>query len=155
MMHRFAPGDSFQGACVKAIFEQCTLEPICIFVYMIYDGIMQRKSVSEIRYNIKTQFFGLWMKNAMFWVPGNFSNYYWGTPELRVVFANMCSFWWNTYFSICMARFAKPVHPKDPLSPLPNNAALEYDYLDDTGDDSPVAANISTSTIALSRDARR
>ena len=45
------------------------------------------------------EFGGLLIKNAMFWIPANFCNYYLATQELRVVFSNLCSFFWNVYFS--------------------------------------------------------
>mmetsp|Transcript_8810 Transcript_8810/g.23111 ORF Transcript_8810/g.23111 Transcript_8810/m.23111 type:complete len:326 (+) Transcript_8810:42-1019(+) len=134
LMHKYAPGDSFLGSVSKALFEQVTLEPTCIFCYIIYDGIYTRKTRREIEHKIRTQFFGLWCKNAMFWVPGNWANYYLGTPDLRVVFANMCSFWWNTYFSVAMAQIAatsaaesgtSASHSRSEVSGAPSGYALQ------------------------------
>eukprot|EP00183_Erythrolobus_madagascarensis_P003151 CAMPEP_0185850064 /NCGR_PEP_ID=MMETSP1354-20130828/4341_1 /TAXON_ID=708628 /ORGANISM="Erythrolobus madagascarensis, Strain CCMP3276" /LENGTH=284 /DNA_ID=CAMNT_0028550697 /DNA_START=327 /DNA_END=1182 /DNA_ORIENTATION=+ len=121
LMHRYAPGDSFLGAVSKALFEQLTLEPMCIVGYMIYDGVYTRKTKREVVHKIRAQFFGLWCKNALFWVPGNWANYYLGTPNLRVVFANMCSFWWNTYFSVAMAQIAAK---STPAASIPSAATV-------------------------------
>lgn len=100
LMHEFGPEDDVKGALQKALFEQFTLEPTCIAMYMIYDGIVQRRPVRETYLRLAAQFGPLWFKNAVFWLPANFSNYYIGTPDLRVLFANLCSLFWNIYFSI-------------------------------------------------------
>mmetsp|Transcript_2088 Transcript_2088/g.6237 ORF Transcript_2088/g.6237 Transcript_2088/m.6237 type:complete len:289 (-) Transcript_2088:2026-2892(-) len=103
---RYGPGDSVIGSIEKATFEQVTMEPVCILGYIIYDGVLSRKSPEAIYARCRAEFPGLWCKNAIFWVPCNFANYYMGTPDLRVVFANTCSFFWNVYFSTIVNRVA-------------------------------------------------
>ena len=108
-MHEHAPGDTFWGSLVKALFEQVTLEPMCISCFLIYDSILNRKTLPEIKARFKASFWILWQRNACFWIPGNFMNYYLASPDFRVMFANCCSFWWNVYlyvgtvfFSVCL-----------------------------------------------------
>lgn len=103
-MNEYGPDDDFKGALIKCLFEQITLEPICISLYMLYDGILCRQSWNSIRTTLERQFLPLWAKNAIFWLPANFANYYIGTPDLRVVFANLCSLFWNIYFSAKVNR---------------------------------------------------
>ncbi|KAA8496460.1 Protein Mpv17 [Porphyridium purpureum] len=103
-MHEYAPGDSFAGSLVKSIFEEVTLEPICIACFLLYDCLLNRKKPHEISARYRESFMSLWKKNAYFWIPGNFLNYYVGTPDFRVIFANCCSFWWNVYFSLQVAQ---------------------------------------------------
>lgn len=119
-MNEYGPDDDFKGALIKCLFEQITLEPICISLYMLYDGVLCRQSWSSIRDTLERQFFPLWAKNAIFWLPANFANYYIGTPDLRVVFANLCSLFWNIYFSAKVNRIdgekSLPRHRYIPLS---------------------------------------
>ena len=68
-------------------------------MYFIYDGLVKGNNRNKIWKRIKMEFGGLLIKNAMFWIPANFCNYYLATQELRVVFSNLCSFFWNVYFS--------------------------------------------------------
>mmetsp|Transcript_31886 Transcript_31886/g.78029 ORF Transcript_31886/g.78029 Transcript_31886/m.78029 type:complete len:271 (-) Transcript_31886:105-917(-) len=99
LMHVYGPSDSLVGSIQKALFEQITLEPACIFMYILFDGVVRRRGVAYIRSKLLSDFVSLWTKNAVFWIPSNFANYYLGTQDLRVVFANICSFFWNVYFS--------------------------------------------------------
>lgn len=99
VMHLYGPDDTLIGAAQKALFEQITLEPLCIGGYMVWDGAMRRRPMGEVRARLRAQFWGLLLKNAVFWVPANFSNYAAGTPDLRVLYANLCSLFWNVYFS--------------------------------------------------------
>lgn len=111
MMNVLGPEDDVRGALIKSVFEQVTLEPVCIAGYILYDGIILGKGWTATRHRIRTQFWALWVKNAIFWVPANFSNYYIGTPDLRVLFANLCSFFWNVYFSM-KVNISLPSSPK-------------------------------------------
>eukprot|EP00180_Rhodochaete_pulchella_P002523 Plantae.Rhodophyta-Rhodochaete_pulchella.ctg3869.p2 GENE.Plantae.Rhodophyta-Rhodochaete_pulchella.ctg3869~~Plantae.Rhodophyta-Rhodochaete_pulchella.ctg3869.p2 ORF type:complete len:276 (+),score=32.11 Plantae.Rhodophyta-Rhodochaete_pulchella.ctg3869:214-1041(+) len=99
VMHLYGPNDSLVGSIQKAIFEQVTLEPACISMYIIFDGVVRRRGAAAIRNKLRSDFWSLLAKNAVFWIPSNFANYYLGTQDLRVVFANVCSFFWNVYFS--------------------------------------------------------
>lgn len=98
-MHAYGPEDDLRGSLIKCVFEQVTLEPVCIAMYIVYDGIICRKGARAVKRSIIGCFVPLWVKNAIFWLPANFANYYIGTPDLRVVFANLCSLFWNVYFS--------------------------------------------------------
>lgn len=104
LMNEYGPDDDLRGSLQKCIFEQVTLEPICISVYIIYDGFLCRRGWLETKRALDRQFFPLFFKNAVFWLPANFANYYIGTPDLRVVFANLCSLFWNIYFSTKVNR---------------------------------------------------
>lgn len=112
VMNEMAPENGLRGALLKALFEQVTLEPACIAMYLVYEGAVCRSGVGPTLAKIRAKFGPLWVKNAIFWVPANFSNYYIGTPDLRVLFANLCSIFWNIYFSIKVNAPA-PV-PSDP-----------------------------------------
>lgn len=107
-MHLYGPDDTLVGAAQKALFEQVTLEPLCISGYMVWDGAARRRPMAEVRGRLRTQFWGLLMKNAVFWVPANFSNYAAGTPDLRVLYANLCSLFWNVYFSAFVNSLPNP-----------------------------------------------
>lgn len=107
-MHLYGPNDTLVGAAQKALFEQITLEPLCIGGYMIWDGAARRRPMAEVRGRLRTQFCGLLLKNAVFWVPANFSNYAAGTPDLRVLYANLCSLFWNVYFSTFVNSLSDP-----------------------------------------------
>ncbi|CDF36743.1 unnamed protein product [Chondrus crispus] len=108
LMNEYGPEDDISGSLIKCIFEQITLEPICISMYIIYDGFVCRRGWSPVRKALDAQFFPLWFKNAVFWLPANFANYYIGTPDLRVVFANLCSLFWNIYFSSKVNKMSVP-----------------------------------------------
>lgn len=99
MMNAYGPDDDFSGSLQKCLFEQLTLEPICIAMYIVYDALLRRTGVAGVTSGLATTFLPLWLKNAIFWLPANFANYYIGTPDLRVAFANLCSLFWNIYFS--------------------------------------------------------
>lgn len=124
LMNEYGPEDDLKGSLLKCLFEQITLEPICICMYIIYDGIICRRGMRAVRNSLDAQFFPLWFKNAVFWLPANFANYYIGTPDLRVVFANLCSLFWNIYFSSKVNKIAVPsfVADKNPkYLPLSNH----------------------------------
>lgn len=108
LMNEYGPEDDLKGSLLKCLFEQITLEPICISMYIIYDGLICRRGPRAVRNSLDAQFFPLWFKNAVFWLPANFANYYIGTPELRVIFANLCSLFWNIYFSSKVNKIAVP-----------------------------------------------
>lgn len=99
LMNAYAPRDDMAAALAKCCFEQLTLEPFCIVMYILYDGIVCRRGWRPVVRRCRTAFFPLWFKNAVFWLPANFCNYYIATPDLRVVFSNLCSLFWNAYFS--------------------------------------------------------
>jgi len=106
-MNYYAPRDDIFAALAKCIFEQLTLEPSCIILYIIYDGLLCKRDWNSIMRRTRTCFFPLWVKNAIFWMPANFTNYYIATPDLRVVFSNLCSLFWNAYFSSKINNSAK------------------------------------------------
>lgn len=107
-MHLYGPDDTLVGAAQKALFEQITLEPLCISGYMVWDGAARRRPMAEVCGRLRTQFWGLLLKNAVFWMPANFSNYAAGTPDLRVLYANLCSLFWNVYFSAFVNSLPNP-----------------------------------------------
>ncbi len=98
-MNAYAPRDDAPAALAKCLFEQITLEPFCIVLYIVYDGLLCRRGWRVIVRRTRIAFFPLWFKNAVFWMPANFFNYYIATPDLRVIFSNLCSLFWNAYFS--------------------------------------------------------
>ena len=98
-MNEYGPPDDLRGSLIKCLFDQLTLEPLCISLYILFDGILCQRGMKEIKKSLSSKFLSLWFKNAVFWMPANFANYYIGTPDLRVVFANLCSLFWNIYFS--------------------------------------------------------
>jgi hypothetical protein len=113
MMEAFGPEDDLRGALAKSLFEQITLEPMCIAMYIVYDGVVCRRGYGATARKLRNEFFKLWLKNALFWVPANFSNYYVGTPDMRVLFANLCSLFWNCYFSMKMSVLIAPLAKQD------------------------------------------
>ena len=105
-MNEYGPPDDLRGSLIKCLFDQLTLEPLCISLYILFDGILCQRGMKEINKTLSSKFLSLWFKNAVFWMPENFANYYIGTPDLRVVFANLCSLFWNIYFSSKVNRTA-------------------------------------------------
>lgn len=105
-MHRYGPPDTLRGSLLKALIENFTLEPWCIVNFIIYDGIVNRRPLSYVKRTLRLRFFPLWVNQAVYWIPANFSNYYIGTPDMRVIFANMCSLLWNIYFSAKASRWS-------------------------------------------------
>lgn len=99
LMNEYGPEDTLTGSLQKCLFDQLTLEPLCIAVYIVYDGVLCSRGWQAIERKFSTSFASLWFKNAIFWMPANFANYYIGTPDLRVIFANLCSVFWQAYFS--------------------------------------------------------
>lgn len=99
MMNRIWPDVGLLQSLLKCLCEQVSLEPICIVMYLVYDGVVRGRGWGYCRKRVEKEFGGLLIKNALFWLPANFCNYYLGTQELRVVFSNLCAFFWNVYFS--------------------------------------------------------
>lgn len=122
VMAAFGPDDDLGGSVRKALFEQFTMEPAIIFFYIAYDGLLQRRGVRATLARTRAELPSLWVKNCIFWLPANFSNYYIGTPELRVLFSNLCSLFWNTYFTLKVNAVASAIpaisSPNSPPSPL-------------------------------------
>lgn len=108
LMEEYGPEDDLSGALQKSIFEQIVLEPVCISGYILYEGVVCRRNMNVTYRKLRTSIWPLWFKNAIFWMPANFSNYYIGTPDLRVLFANLCSLFWNIYFSSKVNSTARP-----------------------------------------------
>lgn len=106
LMHRYGPPDTLRGSIQKALIENFTLEPGCIVIYVVYDAIVYRRPFSYVKRTIRTRLFPVWVNQCMFWFPANFSNYYIGTPDMRVIFSNLCSLLWNIYFSAKASRWS-------------------------------------------------
>lgn len=104
-MHRFGPPDDLHGALLKAVVESLVLEPICLIMYMVYDVVMLRRSLWYLKQNLRRRLFPIWFSNTLYWFPANFANYYVGTPDMRVIFSNTCSLFWNIYFSDKVSRW--------------------------------------------------
>lgn len=123
LMNAYGPGDDLAGSLQKCVFEQLTLEPLCIVLYIVYDGVVCARGWRPTVRKIETMFLPLWFKNAIFWVPANFFNYYIGTPDLRVVFANLCSLFWNAYFSTKINKIGlAAAHPSTGSAQLQGSA---------------------------------
>lgn len=126
VMAAFGPEDDLDGSVTKALFEQFTMEPTTIFFYISYDGLLQRRGFRATLARVRAELPSLWIKNCIFWLPANFSNYYIGTPELRVLFANLCSLFWNTYFTLKVNAVATAnpsiSAPNSPPPPLIHSA---------------------------------
>lgn len=118
-MTHYGPPDDLSGSLLKCLFEQFTLEPICIAMYIVYDAIICRRGVRVVTNTLSQKFLPLWFKNAVFWLPANFANYYIGTPDLRVIFANLCSLFWNIYFSAKVNSI--------PINPFTDDVFLNHD----------------------------
>lgn len=119
IMHRFGPPDDFHGSLLKAFFESLTLEPLVVFMYMVYDTILSRKTWWSLKQTFRAKFLAIWFANTIYWLPANFCNYYVGTPDMRVVFANTCSLFWNIYFSDRVSKWKKV--RSDPSSAAPRS----------------------------------
>eukprot|EP00187_Rhodella_violacea_P018438 CAMPEP_0184734744 /NCGR_PEP_ID=MMETSP0314-20130426/61443_1 /TAXON_ID=38298 /ORGANISM="Rhodella maculata, Strain CCMP 736" /LENGTH=111 /DNA_ID=CAMNT_0027201747 /DNA_START=266 /DNA_END=601 /DNA_ORIENTATION=+ len=104
MTFYLGPPDTFIGSLQKAVFEQVTMEPFVMLLYYSYDAVLSRQSWAEFVLRLRGSFGSIFIRNSVFWLPANFLNYYIGTPDLRVIFANTCSFFWNTYFSTFVNR---------------------------------------------------
>lgn len=132
LMNEYGPGDDLAGSLQKCIFEQITLEPLCIIFYILYDGLMLRRGWGATLLKLETMFLSLWFKNGVFWIPANFFNYYIGTPDLRVVFANLCSLFWNAYFSTKINNIAQGnAAVKSPSARTQGGGAGKYKLLPD------------------------
>lgn len=117
MMNQFGPPDDVRGSVFKSIFEELTLEPVCIATYIVYDGVLTGKPYRLISRTIRTKLVPLWFNNSAFWLPANFANYYIGTPDMRVIFANLCSLFWNVYFSAKVNRIPGYGHGEGAVLP--------------------------------------
>lgn len=124
VMGVLVPRDDLPAALAKCVFEQFTLEPFCIVMYIVYDAVVCSRGWRAASRKIASAFFPLWVKNAVFWMPANFCNYYIATPDLRVVFANLCSLFWNAYFSskinVPVSNQRRPPSTPTKYSPLPD-----------------------------------
>lgn len=119
-MHRYGPSDDFRGALLKACFEAITLEPFCVTLYVLYDAVACRRTYRFLKHSVQTRLIPLWISNSIFWFPANFANYYVGTPDMRVIFSNLCSLFWNIYFSAKVNRWHNV--PPRPSSPSPSTS---------------------------------
>lgn len=117
LMHRYGPPDTLRGSIEKALIESFTLEPVCIIIYICYDGIVYQRPLSYVKRTLRTRLFPTWVNQCVFWFPANFSNYYIGTPDMRVIFSNLCSLLWNIYFSAKASRWSAPNQGQDQVLP--------------------------------------
>lgn len=124
LMHCYGPPDTIRGSIQKALIENFTLEPGCIIIYVVYDAIVYQRPFSYVKRTIRTRLFPVWVNQCMFWFPANFSNYYIGTPDMRVIFSNLCSLLWNIYFSAKASRWSSSQEsghapPPSHIKPVP------------------------------------
>ncbi|KAA8496796.1 PXMP2/4 family protein 2 [Porphyridium purpureum] len=104
LIAKYGPGDGLLNSLQKCVLEQLVLEPACISNYALWFHVTNRKPMRECLAWYRSEFLGLYRKNAIFWMPANFLNYFLGTGDFRVVFASVCSFFWTVFMNLLFNR---------------------------------------------------
>ena len=101
----------------KVFLSQIIFSPICIFVFFVTLGILNRSSKEEIVNNLATKGKRVYCIEWIVWPPASLINFYLVPLRYRVLYDNIVSFGFDVYNSYIVHKHLRkdPSH-KEPLS---------------------------------------
>lgn len=102
-------GTSGKTVAVKKVFlDQAFFAPILIFGFFSVLGVLQRKSVEDIKSKIEQDYVEVVKAGWMIWPAAQLVNFYFTPPQHRILFVNTVSLFWNTYLAYKTSKLVEP-----------------------------------------------
>ena len=85
---------------VKVVIDQFVQAPIFTVLIFGFLGLLEGKSVEDIKMQLEEDYTDTMVANWKLWVPATFVNIAFCPPILRVLFLNVVFFFWSIFLSL-------------------------------------------------------
>ncbi|XP_039283689.1 mpv17-like protein 2 [Nilaparvata lugens] len=93
------PERTIKVVAKKVVVDQLVFSPICISVFFVTLGLLERASVETIRTEIVKKGWRLYVAEWFIWPPAQVINFYWLPTRYRVLYDNTISLGYDIYTS--------------------------------------------------------
>lgn len=100
----------------KTAAEQTFFAPVINVAFMTSQGLLEGRSLEEVRLEVQDKFVEVMRGNFAFWVPTGLIQYKFVLPRYRVIFANLMSVVWTIYL---ISKTSKAAERKPEPSAVP------------------------------------
>jgi protein Mpv17 len=98
LLERIVPAGA-AAPWIKVALDQAIIGPIVTASFFSSMGLMEGKSMDEIKLKVEQNFWETYMMNIRFWPPVQLINFYFIPLQYRVLWANGAQFCWGMYLS--------------------------------------------------------
>jgi len=85
---------------IKVVIDQFIQAPIFTITIFFFLGLLEGKSIDDVKGQLKREYKSTMVANWKLWVPATILNIGFCPPRLRVLFLNCIFFFWSIFLSI-------------------------------------------------------
>jgi hypothetical protein len=100
---RAVPGTTSTDAMKRLFFDQVIFAPLFIPTFFFGNLLLEGK-LEEFMDKVKRDLFSTVVTNYIVWIPAQFVNFRYISPNLQVLFSNTVGFFWNIFMSYMTNR---------------------------------------------------
>lgn len=93
------PGRTIKRVAQKVVIDQILFSPVCISIFFITLGVLEKSKVSTVKAEIIQKGWLLYAAEWMIWPPAQVINFYWLPTRYRVLYDNTISLGYDVYTS--------------------------------------------------------
>lgn len=93
------PGRTIQVVARKVLVDQIVCSPLCIAIFFITLGLLEKSSLEEVKKEVKAKAWRLYAAEWVIWPPAQVINFYILPLRYRVLYDNTISLGYDVYTS--------------------------------------------------------
>ncbi|GAB6030843.1 hypothetical protein CHUAL_007680 [Chamberlinius hualienensis] len=98
-LDRRLPAKTLKTVVKKVAADQMVAAPVLNLVFFVGMGVMEQKSWTECKHELKEKFLFVYLMDWLFWPPVQALNFYMVPPAFRVLYVNVALLLWDIFLS--------------------------------------------------------
>lgn len=98
-MDRVLPGRNLRTVIRKVLIDQAIASPACMYIFFIGMAFLEGKGYSSGWQELKNKFLFTYMVDWIVWPPSQFINFYYISPQYRVMYINSLTMIYDVFLS--------------------------------------------------------
>ena len=99
-VHSLPPPIITSTTAIKVLIDQFVQAPIFTVIIFAFLGLLEGKSIADIKRQLDDDYVDTMLANWKLWVPATAVNIAFCPPILRVLFLNVVFFFWSIFLSL-------------------------------------------------------
>ncbi|XP_076758018.1 mpv17-like protein 2 isoform X1 [Xylocopa sonorina] len=99
ILDRVIPGRNAVSVVKKTCVDQTIASPICLGMFFVGLGLLENRTVEEIREEVKTKLYDTWRVDCCFWPPTQCVNFLFIPLRYRVLYINFMTMIYDVFLS--------------------------------------------------------
>lgn len=99
LLDRWLPGRALRVLCKKVLLDQLVCSPVYVSLFMLSLGLMEKKSLAEMKKDFVDKGSVLYVAEWVVWPPAQFVNFYFLPTKYRVLYDNTISLAFDCFWS--------------------------------------------------------